>query len=212
MKPTGRKRYAAGRAPGFTLVELLIVMALFLVTLTGIYTTYQSQQRSYVVQEQVAALQQNLRAGMFYLSQSIRMAGFDPENTSIPGFVSEMPGFTGAGATCDTTTIAFTLDDNANRVIDSNDTEMVAFRLNDQMQLQRFSTGAITWQTVAENIESLTFGYLNASGNITTTLADVRSVQVSMRARTTYRDRDFAGDGYRRRTLSSRIQCRNMGL
>jgi len=33
-----------------------------------------------------------------------------------------------------------------------------------------------------------------------------------MTARTSYRDRDFPGDGYRRRTLNSRIQCRNMGL
>ena len=199
-------------AAGFTLLELLIVMALFSLVMTGVYTAYRSQQKSYLVQEQVAAMQQNLRAGMFYLSQAIRMAGYDPEDTAIPGLVSAMPGFTSDGATCDDTTIAFTLDDNANRVIDSNDTEKVAFRLSDQMTLERFSTGAIRWQTVVENVESLRFTYLDGSGNVTGTLADVRSVQVALTVRTALPDRDYPGDGYRRRTLTSRLQCRNLGL
>lgn len=212
MKPMGRRQSVTGGSAGFTLLELLIVMGLFLVVMAGVYTTYQSQQRSYVAQEQVAEMQQNLRAGMFYLSQAIRMAGYDPEFTNIPGMVDEMPGFSGAGATCDATNIAFTLDDNANRLIDANDTEMVAFRLNDKMELQKFSTGAITWQTVAENIETLNFTYLDATGAATTNLVNVRSVQVAMTARASYRDPDLPGDGYRRRTLNSRIQCRNMGL
>ena len=52
---------------GFTLLELLIAMALSIIIMAAIYSTYYSQQKSYLVQEQVAAMQQNLRAATFYL-------------------------------------------------------------------------------------------------------------------------------------------------
>ena len=63
---------------GFTLLELLIAMALSIIIMAAIYSTYYSQQKSYLVQEQVAAMQQNLRAATFYLEREIRMAGCDP--------------------------------------------------------------------------------------------------------------------------------------
>jgi type IV pilus assembly protein PilW len=181
--------------------------------MAAVYTAYESQQKAYTVQRQVANMQQNLRAGMFYLSQAIRMAGFDPGNSDLFGLVNLFPAFPGAGATCDDHTIAFTVDDDEDRTIDNNDDdELVAFRLNDRMELQRFSTGAITWQPVAENIEALTFAYLDQAGNPTAVLGDVRSVRVSMTARTARPDRNYSGDGYRRRTMTSVIQCRNLGL
>ena len=53
------------RESGFTLVELLVAMVISLVVMGGIYSTYHSQQKSYLVQEQVAAMQQNLRSAMY---------------------------------------------------------------------------------------------------------------------------------------------------
>ncbi len=50
---------------GFTLLELVVAMALVGIIMAGVYATYFSQQKSYLVQDQVAAMQQNLRAGMF---------------------------------------------------------------------------------------------------------------------------------------------------
>ncbi len=212
MKRLGYTKHAAGGAPGFTLVELMIVLTMFLVVLGAVYATYQSQQKTYLVQRQVANMQQNLRAGMYFLSQEIRMAGFDPGSSGRFGLVSSFSGFPASGATCDADTIAFTLDDDEDETIDSNDSELVAFRINDKLELQRFSTGAVNWQTLAENIEDLTFAYLDEDGNTTATLSNVRSVQVSMTARTEKPDGDFGGDGYRRRTMTSLIQCRNLGL
>ena len=48
-----------GRRPetssqGFTLIELLVAMVISLIVMTAIYSSYHSQQRSYLVQEQVA--------------------------------------------------------------------------------------------------------------------------------------------------------------
>jgi len=63
---------------GFTLVELLVAMVISLVVMTAIYSTYASQQRSYIVQEQVGAMQQNLRGAIYFMAREARMAGYDP--------------------------------------------------------------------------------------------------------------------------------------
>ncbi len=61
---------------GFTLVELLVAMAIALVVLAAIFYTFKSQQDSYVVQSQVAVAQQNVRAAMHMISRDIQMAGY----------------------------------------------------------------------------------------------------------------------------------------
>jgi prepilin-type N-terminal cleavage/methylation domain-containing protein len=68
-------------------------------------------------------------------------------------------------------------------------------------------------QPLAENIESLEFSYFDAKGDVTANPADVRMVKVTVTARTSGLDPEYkGGDGYRRRTLSSNIKIRNLGL
>jgi prepilin-type N-terminal cleavage/methylation domain-containing protein len=61
---------------GFTLIELLVAMAIATVVLTAIFSTFKSQQDSYVVQSQVAMTQQNVRGAMQLISRDIQMAGY----------------------------------------------------------------------------------------------------------------------------------------
>ncbi len=61
---------------GFTLVELLVAMAIAAVILTAIFSTFKSQQDSYVVQSQLAMTQQNVRGAMQLISRDIQMAGY----------------------------------------------------------------------------------------------------------------------------------------
>jgi len=61
---------------GFTLVELLVAMAISLVVMGAIFLTFKSQQDSYVIQDQITATQQNLRAAMYILTRDIQMAGY----------------------------------------------------------------------------------------------------------------------------------------
>jgi prepilin-type N-terminal cleavage/methylation domain-containing protein len=68
---------------GFTLVELIVAMAVSLLVIGAIGSTFLSQNKSYLAQEEVAAMQQNLRAAMFYMQREIRMAGCNPFNNSI---------------------------------------------------------------------------------------------------------------------------------
>ncbi|TET88080.1 MAG: prepilin-type N-terminal cleavage/methylation domain-containing protein, partial [Desulfobacteraceae bacterium] len=84
---------------GFSLIELLVAVALSVIIMAAIYSTFYSQQKSFLVQEQLAAMEQNLRAAMFYMERDIRMAGCDPTRKA------------GAGVTtADATSLRFTED------------------------------------------------------------------------------------------------------
>ena len=67
---------------GFTLVELLIALAVSGIIMTGIFSAFKTQQDSYLAQEQVAEMQQNLRASLYIMTREIRMAGYDGGNGS----------------------------------------------------------------------------------------------------------------------------------
>jgi len=68
--------------------------------------------------------------------------------------------------------------------------------------------------TVAENIENVQFEYFDANGNPSAIPANIRMVKVTVTARTSMSDPEFKGGtgGFRRRTITSNIHVRNMGL
>ena len=70
---------------GFTLIEILVALALTGIVLGAIYAAYQSQHKTYITQESVAEMQQNLRAAMYLMVREIRMAGYDPRGTAGAG-------------------------------------------------------------------------------------------------------------------------------
>jgi type IV pilus assembly protein PilW len=72
---------------GFTLVELMIVLAVSAILGTAVIGNFIQQKRSSVIVRQTAQLQQQLRGAMYILEQDIRMAGYDPERTGLFGIV-----------------------------------------------------------------------------------------------------------------------------
>ncbi len=71
------------------------------------------------------------------------------------------------------------------------------------------------YQPLADNIENVTFQYLDGNGNQTANPPDFRIIRVTVTARTESKDAKLkagAGDGYRRRQVASNILLRNMGL
>jgi len=212
---------------GFTIIELLVGMAVSLLALTAIYSTFQAQHKSYLMQQEVAAMQQNLRAAMFYMQREIRTAGCDPTGDANAGIV-----------TANSDSISFTedvrgdfdpgipVDDpDPDGDIDDPNEDITYSLIGDD--LKRDTGGGN--QTVAENIDALNFDYLDANGSETAVLADIRSVEITIVARISrpLRDspnnRDYfnqrntqilsaQGDRYSRRRLTSAIKCRNLGL
>jgi prepilin-type N-terminal cleavage/methylation domain-containing protein len=61
---------------GVTLIELLIALVMSSILIAAIYSVFISQQKSYVVQEQVVDMQQNVRISISRMMSEIRMAGF----------------------------------------------------------------------------------------------------------------------------------------
>lgn len=215
---------------GFTLIELMVTMVISLVVMAGIYFTYQSQQKSHDIQIQVAAMQQNLRAAMFYMEREIRMAGCDPTGSATPvaGIYTAQP-----------TTIEFRSDirgdsEGSEPDGDTNDTdEHVVYTLYDSSlspgvnDLGRDTGGAN--QPVALRIDALKFVYLDRNGIETAVLANIRAVEVTLVARSAKLERGYVNnnvytdkqgrtvlaaqnDGYRRKSLTVHIDCRNLGI
>jgi type IV pilus assembly protein PilW len=75
---------------GYTIVELLVAMALAGAVMAAVYTAYDSQQKGYLLNEQIVDAQQNLRAAMFLMERDLRMAGYDPNKTNPLGAEIEL--------------------------------------------------------------------------------------------------------------------------
>jgi len=155
---------------GFTLIELLIAMAITGIVTAAIYAAFHSQQKSYLIQEDVADMQQNLRSGMDLMAREIRMAGFDPSTTL-------NTGITDASAT----SMTFTADDGANTVIGTlpvpgggTDTYIYSYD-NVNSTLDRDINGS-GGQPAAENIEAIGFAYAfdnDGDGSIDTNAGEI---------------------------------------
>jgi len=177
------------RENGFTLLELLVVMALSGIVMASLYATFLSQQRSYQMTEQVVAVQQNLRGAMYYMEREIRIAGYDPRRTN---------NFTITAISGQS--ITFTMDFvTENGTFDTGETITYAYNGGDNTITRNAGAGA---QVIAENVTGLTFTGLTATGGTTTVGADVRSVDVTINGSL----------GGHTRTYTTRVRCRNMGL
>jgi len=214
----------AERERGFTLIEILISLAIVGIVMGAIYSTYYSQQKSYMVQEQVAEAQQNLRAALYYLEREIRMAGYDPTGGANAKILTAQPN-----------TIRFTMDltDNAGTGGPDKDTldanEDITYRLTAGVLERKSSTSAVSFSPVANNIEALNFVYLDGNGAVTANPLAIRAVQITVVARTSRRDPGYVdntvyrnqqntaiftagGDAFRRKILRAQVTCRNLGL
>jgi len=178
MKPKKTNKYK--HLYGFSLVELLVAMGITAVVMAAVYKIYTTQQDSYVLQEQVAEMQQNGRTAKYVMTREIRMAGYNPTRKLnvgdfVTSFVARLPGDglddgdpnrTSTGSD----SIAFTLDYNGDGVLDANFDEQIAYRVAGE-NLQRFDVDNDAWLTVVENIEALGFAYAfddDGDGNIDT--------------------------------------------
>ena len=69
---------------GLTLIEVLVAFAISGILAAGLYRTLTGQQKTYVVQEQVIDMQQNVRVAINRMMTEIRMAGFGNVSMVLP--------------------------------------------------------------------------------------------------------------------------------
>ncbi len=85
------KEMFIGNEQGYSLIEILVALAITGIVTAAIYSSFISQQKSYTVQDQVAEMQQNLRAGLELMAREIRMAGYDKAKYSILNSAYPLP-------------------------------------------------------------------------------------------------------------------------
>lgn len=204
-----KKRFCREAPHGFTLVELIITMAISGVIAISIYSAYISQQRTYLAQEQVAEMQQNLRAAVELITREIKMAGYD-----YTGGAGSAITYASSGQ------MSFTMDGNddgdlcdSNEIIDfgfnsTDDSERDGIPVAGGVPLRRQtgdtkayapncteSTGG-GYQAIADNIQAVEFFYKLADGTTTSSpstaqLSEIRSVQVSILAKAGQADQNY---------------------
>jgi len=223
---------------GFSVVELLVAMAISGIVMAAIYSTFYSQNKSYVTNEQAIAMHQNLRAALYYTGKEIRMAGCDPTRMA------------GAGiTTANKNSILFTMDihdgidnDGDGTVDEGSEAGNVNGNTNDNNESIQYylNVGNLVKNSdtniISENIDALDFIYLDGNGNtldddgngnVTTNIPQIRSLRITIVARTGKKDathidnneyRNEQGDiilgsqndNYHRKIVTTQIRCRNL--
>ena len=226
---------------GFSLVELLIAMAITGVVAGAVYSVYHTQQRTYLAQQEMVAMQQNLRAAMQLMEREIRMAGYGLNDGSGEGIQmanSDSIRFAmdiNDGSDNDADGVIDEFDEIGNRDGDTDDTgEDITYLRADPdgdgvFDLFRRDASAGADQILTKGVDALNLVYLDESGNVTADLKKIRSVQVTMVVRTERPDRGYKdntiyinqqgtvilpqkNDNFRRKLLTCEIKGRNLAL
>ena len=197
---------------GFSLLELLIVLAVFSFIVGGIFSNLTQSQTRYQFEQEVAEVQQTARNAVDIMDREIKLAGFP-----IPSYYDSALNWTSANServaagfvTLGATNLVFEADLAEDGIVDR-----VEYRLNgttlERSARDKTAGGgapAAVYQTLATNVTGLTFSYLNSSGSTTTVPADVRSVGILFNINTT--NVDPQNRNRRTITVQTRAAVRN---
>ncbi len=205
---------------GFTLIEVMVAIVISAIATIGAYDIFISQQRTYSAQEQVAAMQQNVRVAMDLMMREIRMAGYDQLTTGFDEIITAIQ--TSVQIRADLNEDGDTADQH----------EDITFTLVNNMIARTDAVDGVA-QPLSENIVNLAFVYFDANGNQIpyadidgvfpveqNNRNDIRQVSLTVIARTEREDSNWQGfdingapgGGYRIRSLTVNIRPRNLGL
>jgi type IV pilus assembly protein PilW len=212
---------------GFTLVEILVALAISSVVISGVIYSYIGQQKSELSQTQLVEMQQSIRAAMYMLAHDIRMTGYDRHRAFSAGITNAGDGSNGCPLTLtyvegdtDTnpgslTTLSYVLEDASG----DGDLDIVRIDHNDPTPTTPQDFEEIT---IAENIQNLVFTYLDGNGAelpITSCslnpsdIPSIRAIRIDMTARLDARfDKNVHNPQGAVRSVSTIVKCRNLGL
>ena len=196
---SGRKHGPKVRpAAGFTVIEVLMVIAILSIAFGTIYKSFEQLSRSYTKENVKAGIQQGARIAVEFMVQDIRMAGLDPLGTADAGMST---GLTGQLPV--TNWIEFTADVNFDGDVDMGDTfEYIKYYLDDNKLWQRNYIGD---EVMLDNVTDLTFTYLNSEDMTTTDVNEIRSVIISLTM-----EKPAGPAGTISRTYTTTVRCRNL--
>lgn len=219
---------------GFTLIELMVSMAIAIIVMAAFFLSYKAQVAAKISQENVLDRTQEARAGLELLASDIRMAGSNPTGDLSPGAV----GFLSASPTQLEVTSDFSGGGDAQDSYNEPDGKIdqpgedVRYTLSGTDLLRQRVGSDTQGIPLVRNVDALNFVYLDANNAPTVNLSNIRSVQISMVVRagqghrgllhaykdtTAYKNQQGTqilappNDTFRRIEFTTTVQCRNMG-
>jgi len=194
---------------GFTLIELMVSIAIGLVVLASVATTFTSQTRAYSAQEQINQMEQNLRGALDIMTREIKMAGYRPNGGTVTGVVIYSSS---------SLTIQADIDGNGTLLASGSgsDTanEQIAYVYDSVNKKITRQVGSGTATTLAENISAFTFTYYQSSGpTLATSASNIRRIKIALTGITAKPDPGYSSNGgYRTVDLSAIVTPINLGL
>jgi type IV pilus assembly protein PilW len=212
---------------GFSLIELLVAMAIASIVMAAIFLAYQVQVTGKISQENTLDMNQGTRAGLEQMASDIRIAGCDPTGNAAAGF-----------KTATSTALEITMDisgggntGNESDGVIGQPGEDVRYTLTaGNIMRERVGTDAAGGFPLVSNVDALNLVYLDNNNAPTVDLTAIKSVQVSIVVHSTKRGMTPSytnnnsyfnqqgaqilapqNDTLRRIELSTTVQCRNMG-
>ena len=181
---------------GFTLVELMVTLAISSLVMSGIYAVFHKQVATHNTERLVVSMQQNARAAMSFMERDIRMARYDPLGSSGANILI-----------AERARLQFQIDDNEDGAI-LGAQETITYDLDNDAApkdgiadvadcnlVRDDDSGVVPLPIVARSIDALNFDYFDANGisilDRTATpwqvpagqIADIQSIRVSIVAR-----------------------------
>lgn len=192
---------------GYSLVELMISVAIAMLALGILSRAFISQRVAYEEQTQVVEMQQQAKIAMHLMTSELQMAGYLPEASGNRPTGDDIQSV----GTTDTLTFIGHIDSD-----DPPKTEKVEYTVNGDNELTREVwetwngsswTGSMGAQALADNVVSLAIEYDSGTPSL------VRKIKITLTVanKKTFSTLNTTTDD-RSQTLSTEITPRNLGL
>lgn len=201
---------------GFTLMEILIALAVFSTLMGTLFVLFSASSRSFTAEGVRTLVQQDISLAMEYMKNDIQVAGLDPSESGAFGI-----------QVANATTIRFTRDSydttaqDFNGQIDAGRQEQVTYFLNaatgELQQILDQTFGNPDTVTFMDNVDVANSGftYFTAGGLAGATPGNIAMVQLQLTivrdaGRTTEQSQRNQQESGMSRTLVTQIRCRNL--
>ena len=186
---------------GFSMIELLIVIAILAILFTFMYKGFERLNRYYTAENVKASTQQSTRIGVEMMVQDIRRAGLNPLGSAGAGVVAASP-----------TSFRFTADANFDGdVADPSEDITYGLNLDGTCGTCLQQTNNLGTETLLGDVNTLALTYLDDTGtaiptaDLATRRTDIRTVGITLTV-----NRPAGRDGTVSRTYTTQVRCRNL--
>jgi len=187
---------------GFTLVELMVTLAVSILIAAALYATYLMQQRSYQMQSSVIEVQQNARTALDLMVRDLRMTGLDPDGTASSTihianqtslyFSADMNWDGSRGTSTATDAPEYYAYRTGNRPVSGVNIPTLYRASNLDISGSATASSSYSFQPMADYIEQIEFFYEFEDGTTSTTaptsaqLPAIRSIKISVIGRSRF--------------------------